>query len=446
MIRAAAGIFTTVILMFFLNSPAAAAGPASENQVIEKEIYSGPDETGAESPGDKTSDDGFLFEGLYKNIFLLRRDWDGTPGSDVRYLAGDMNRIRLSPEYRQGESLTVRFDLDTEAVFSNYRSAPAFAAMWIPSTYNEPFPGIYEISENSSPYSRVKLHRAYAKYSKGSLTATAGRQQIRFGSGRLWNPLDILNPVSPTAVEGADEQRGVDGLRADYFFDELTEMTAAWVPRLKKDSFSNGGFENHNSIARFKRAVNSFEAALIGGYISKRAAAGADISDTVFEGTLRGALIAFMPQRGKNFICAGAGYEYTFRNGIYFIMEYFYNGSSLGSDPMLKAEYYRSALYGADQSSSEILSNRFLTWNRHYGGAGTGYDFHPLVRGEAYFIADFEGRGLMFMPSVRYSALENLDIAGSVMSGAVFSGADNRSDFDDLSGSPLFMLSITGYF
>ena len=57
-------------------------------------------------------------------------------------------------------------------------------------------------------------------------TATIGRQQIRFGSGKLWNPLDILNPISPTFIEGGDDQKGTDAVKLDFFPDDKTEISS----------------------------------------------------------------------------------------------------------------------------------------------------------------------------------------------------------------------------
>jgi len=331
-------------------------------------------------------------------------------------------------------------------LLSNYKGTPAFSSLWIPDTYNEIYPAVTDSSEDDNPYFRAKIHRAYCIYTAGSLTATIGRQMVRFGTGRLWNPLDLMNPLDPTAIEGPDDQKGIDAVRGDWFFDELTEVTAAWAPGRRNDSISDAGAQDHNYAVRFKKVYRNFQPALLGGYISSRTAAGGDLAVIVLDGILRGALVAYYPDEGDPFYNSGGGYEYTFKNGLYFTAEYFYNSASLNSDANLQSEYLRSLQGGLDQASSEILSSRFITLNRHYSGTGLGYDVHPLVRADAYLIYDFEGKGLFTSISVKANLMENLNLTAGAMAGHVFSGSDKQSDFEDLESSPLFYGSLEFYF
>ena len=41
------------------------------------------------------------------------------------------------------------------------------------------------------------------------------------------------------------------------------------------------------------------------------------------------------PDHGASFITANAGYDYTFRNGLYCLLEYFYNGNALTNNKAL---------------------------------------------------------------------------------------------------------------
>ena len=392
----------------------------------------------------------FIFKGTFKSLFISTSGPDGTYDpltfkEKRQNLHAGINRIRLSPEYRT-DNLTVHLDGDIKMLLSNYTGTPAFSAQWVPYTYNELYPAMIDSSEKNNPYFRAEIHRAYCIYTAGSLTASIGRQMVRFGTGRLWNPLDLLNPLDPAAIEGPHDQRGIDAVRGDWFFDELTEVTAIWAPGRRNDSISDAGAKDHNYALRFKKVYRNFQPALLAGYISSRTAAGADLAVIVMEGILRGALVAYYPEHGDPFYTAGGGYEYTFKSGLYFTAEYFYNSASLNSDDELQAEYTRYIQEGMDQKSSTILSNRFITFNRHYSGTGLGYDVHPLVRSDAYLIYDFEGRGLFASISVTANLMENLNLTAGAMSSHIFSGTDKKSDFEDLESSPIFYGSIEFYF
>lgn len=392
----------------------------------------------------------FTFKGTVKSLFISTRAWDGTYDPvtferEERQLYTSLNRIRISPEYRT-RNLTLHLDLDGEMFFSNYMGTPAFSSLWIPDTYNELYPAMIDSSDNDNPYMKAEIHRAYCLYTAGSLTATIGRQQVRFGTGRLWNPLDLMNPLDPTAIEGPDDQRGIDAVRCDWFFDGLTEVTAVWAPGRRNDSVSEAGAGDHNYALRFKKIYGNFQPALLGGYISSRTAAGADLAVIVLGGILRGAVVAYYPEDGDPFYNSGGGYEYTFKNSLSITAEYFYNSASLNSNDELQNEYLSSIQDGQDQDSSQMLSNRFITLNRHYSGTGLGYDLHPLVRADAYLIYDFEGRGLFASFSLKINLMENLNLTAGAMAGHVFSGSDKKSDFEDLESAPLFYGSMEFYF
>ena len=61
----------------------------------------------------------------------------------------------------------------------------------------------------------LELYRGTIEYSTDRHLLVAGRQRIPFGVGRIWNPIDIFNPIDSTALEPG-ERRGVDGIRYEY--------------------------------------------------------------------------------------------------------------------------------------------------------------------------------------------------------------------------------------
>jgi hypothetical protein len=106
----------------------------------------------------------------------------------------------------------------------NYLKSPEFDGLLRPSDYNDLFKLSREPVYDEDLYYRTRIHRLYAKIAVGNLTITGGRQLVRFGSGRLWNPLDIMNPISPTALEGIEEQKGIDARRMEYYINATTEI------------------------------------------------------------------------------------------------------------------------------------------------------------------------------------------------------------------------------
>ena len=391
----------------------------------------------------------FELRGLYKNMFMFQRVKNYYEANlyprGSKNLATDLNRLRLSPEFRYAKNLVVHIDYDNEVIFSNYNKTKQFDSYWRPSGYNDFLQMNWDLAYRKEIYYRMKIHRAFAKMTLGDLTVTAGRQQIRFGSGRLWNPLDILNPVSPTFIEGAEDQKGTDAVKIDYFFDEKTELSLVYNPKRYNDDFNRLSPCHANSAVRFKTTIINFEIALLAGYISKRITGGTDITATVFDGLLRGSIVYARPDEGDTYIQAGAGYEYTFRNGVYFLMEYFYNENGLNYNGVMKNYFLESVVRGVDQSNYTRLSNQLITFNQHYAGLALGYDFHPLLRGELFTIYDFQGRGIFWTISLKYNMRQNTDLNAGLMMSEIF-GDQESSDFTTIHRQYIYFLSLVHYF
>ena len=400
-------------------------------------------------------EEGFLFKfsGKYNNLFILH-ETDNYRGDNLsspcnKKLISDLKRIRLSPELRYSDTLTIHIDYDNEIIMSSFNKSHEFDAYWRPSDYNDAADLTWEPKNTEDIFYRTKIHRAYAKFIIQKYTLTLGRQQVRFGSGKLWNPLDILNPIAPTFVEGAEEQKGTDAFRVDRYIGESTEITAVYSQKRYENSLRKTRLQNSNSLVRLKSTFslsgNTTDLALLGGWISNRWVCGTDIAAVLFDGMMRGSIIYSRPDDYSDFIQAGAGYEYTFTNGVSLLFEYFFNQSALNVDTELRQDYTNSLTTGTDQKNYIHLSNRFLTMNQHYAGIASGYDITPLLRGDLFIIVDFQGSGFFENISLKYNIFENLDLTASMMTGQV-SSAGRSSDFDEFSNHYLYYFSLSLYF
>lgn len=396
----------------------------------------------------------FTITGYFKNLFTYTRTDQYSEylftaeQNKKKRLVADLKRLRLSPEINISNWLHIRIDYDNEIITGSYLKSHEFDEYWRPSEYNDLFDLSCEPHYDEDMYYRTKVHRAFIKLIAGDLTATMGRQQVRFGSGRLWNPLDILNPISPTFVEGAEEQKGTDALRLEYYLTDRTEI--ALVVDQKRinndDAPEKLNSENSNIISRLKTTVVRTDIALLGGRVSRRKIGGTDISSILLDGILRGALLYSNPEEGKSFLQGSAGYEYNFSFGLYFLIEYFYNQNGLNFNEGLREAYLNSLVFGMNEDNYYKLSNQFLTFNQHYCGLVLGYDITSLLRVEIFAIYDFQGRGIFANPSLRYNALENLDLSLGYMQSHIFKNAAYASDFEYVKEYGFLHASLTWYF
>lgn len=363
-------------------------------------------------------------------------------------LIADVKRLRLSPEIDLSDYVHIRVDYDNEIITGSFLKSREFDAYWRDSGYNDLLDMTAEPVYDRDMLYRTKLHRAYAKIMAGDLTVTLGRQQIRFGSGRLWNPLDILNPVSPTFVEGAEEQKGTDALRLEYFLTSTAELSLIYdQKRMDNNSdLKKLNRKNSNVLGRVKLTVAETDIAALGGRVSERNVGGADIAAIFLDGLLRGSFLYSAPEQGDPFLQGSAGYEYNFRTGLYFLLEYFYNQNGLNYNDDLNRAYEESFYSGISEKNYNILSNQLITYNQHYSGIVLGYNITPLLRIECFSIYDYQGRGVFIMPSVKYNPFQNIDITIGTMLSKIFEGSQRESDFEYLEKYGYIFASLTLYF
>jgi len=397
----------------------------------------------------------FSIGGQFKNLFTYTEtdqyseyQFSFTERDKKKRLIADLKRIRLSPEINISDFLHIHVDYDNEIITGTYLKSLEFDQYWRPSEHNDLFDLSYESHYDKDVFYRTKVHRAFAKLVIGDITMTLGRQLIRFGSGKLWNPLDILNPISPTFVEGAEDQKGTDALRIEYYFSEKTELALVLDQKRidNNDDYSKLSSRNSNLVARFKTTIAETEIAALGGQIARRQIGGTDISTILLDGMLRGSVVYSKPETGESFIQGSAGYEYNFSFGLYFLIEYFYNENALNFNNELMAQYWESLISGINENNYYALSNNFLTFNQHYSGIALGYDFMPLLRGEVFAIYDFQGKSLFYNPALRYNAFENINVFIGFMKSYGIKDGKYTSDFEYLEKYSFLYASLVWYF
>jgi hypothetical protein len=425
--------FLIIFLLFVVILPSAAENKEGDELLDEKD--------------ELLEDTGWTFDlkGQFKNIFIYqeKENYYGKNmlTQETKKLYTNISRIRLSPELKYADNLILHIDYDNEMINSNYHKTNEFSAYWRSNQYNDLLDLSYELSYSENVFYRTKFHRAYLKMIISNLTLTAGRQQIRFGSGKLWNPLDILNPVNPTLVEGAEEQKGTDAIRADYYFGETTELSLVYDQKRYENDPQELKYTHSNSLARLKTSFGEHDIAVLGGRVAKRKTFGADFATIILDGILRGSIIYSKPQTEDSFLQAGAGYDYTFENSFSVLAEYFYNENSLNDNDDLKTIYTSNTGMTISQENYYVVANQFITYNKHYAGLALGYDFHPLLRGDVLFICDIQGKGMFVNPLLKLNVSDNIDLSFGALLAKTKEVSEKPSDFREYEKSPLCFVS-----
>lgn len=231
-------------------------------------------------------------------------------------------------------------------------------------------------------------YRAWVGVEDERGVARAGRQRIAWGTGKLWNPTDVLNPYDPTTVE-RDERRGVDALYARAGLGALGQAELAWAP--------GDAWVDHALLARGRANWAGWDGSLMGGKIPGSTASfvvGGDFAGALLEGTAHGEVAWFDPVVRAPYWKAGLGYDYSFVSGASLGVEVYHAGN--GAEDPLRYDF------------AALRAGREQGVARNYAGATFSKDLHTLLKLECASIVNADDGSTLAYPSLAWNAVSDL--------------------------------------
>ncbi len=303
-------------------------------------------------------------------------------------------RARLTVDADKGP-LKFHTDLDAQVAAGSFFRTTEFRLFG----YAPPKPWLdmeHTVSTGTTNGFGIGAYRAWIGVEDDRGVLRAGRQRIAWGSGKLWNPTDVLNPYDPTTVE-RDERRGVDALYARAGVGALGQAELVWAPH---DSWID-----HSLLARGRANWEGWDAALMGGKVPGSTASfvvGGDFAGAVLNGTFHGEVARFDPGVSAPYWKAGLGYDYNFASDTRwtwlkdsaFVFEVYHAGNGR-RDPR---RYDFAALRaGREQGVAQ-----------NYAGATFSKDLHTLVRFECAAVVNADDKSTLAYPSLAWNAVPDL--------------------------------------
>lgn len=343
-------------------------------------------------------------DGSYKNL-LIKSKTLPTPITPVgEYYTSDLNRLTLDMNLNIGKTVLIKTIYDNEVVTGSYLNTPEFNILkTIPEdTF---YDGTSTISDKPNTYWRHSLYRFYIQHKNNKATTIIGRQRIAWGQGRIWNPTDIFNPISPLALEG-NRRTGVDSINIDY-----SPFTVAGM-NIVHAQFHNDDREpelQRSTGVRLKYNIGSYDISVIGGKFRGEKIIGADFAGNLGGSGLRGEWTHTDGIGREDQTRAVLSFDHNFEGNIYFLIEYLFNDGNLG---------YLKNQQASNPSLINFQNGEITTVNKHFLATSLGYDITPLTRGSLTFITDIDGAEVFASPSINYSLSENSEW---VMGAQIFS-------------------------
>lgn len=317
--------------------------------------------------------------GYYKNLLLRSETW-----GHERYTL-DLNRLRLELKGQLSAALAFDLQYDNEVLLGSYLRTSQFQQQ-----KDQPPPQYWSAQANyvdrSSVYGVHRLYRAQLQMAFGDTDLRIGRQRVAWGTGRFWSPIDLLNPVSPVALE-REERLGVDAVIVEQKIGPLSRLAAVYAPSRLPGQDSKA-LQWHGN-------ARGLDFSFTGGRLRGDEMVGLDLAGQVGAAGVRGELSRMRPRIGSAFVRSLVGIDYVFANTLTFSVEFYRDGSGAAS----KAAYDFMAL---TSGSRQTLARRYL-------GLRAIYEITPLLKLNTDIVVNLHDSSRFIAPSLGYSICTNLD-------------------------------------
>ncbi len=300
----------------------------------------------------------------------------------------------------------------------------------------------YERGEYTFIYAdSIALDNVYLRMSWRLADLTVGKQQISYGTGYAWNPTDILNQKDQ--LDPTYEQTGHDAMRLDARITRNLNIMALYSPG-KNWKYSTlmgrikallGGYDvSFTALTTLWNTTDFYASDPQDTYLNylpveeTRNLLGFDIFGQLAGFGVWGEIGFNDMQYLDDFWEAIFGFDYTFRNGLYFLAEGYYNSEAPESSDEYTLTHWIRYLTGESktlgQAQAYIYSHYPLTDLITIGGSVIG-----CVSDESAAV----------VPQVNYSLFQNVELTAF---GNLFLGDEGTMYSKDMGNGGMLRLRV----
>lgn len=265
-----------------------------------------------------------------------------------------------------------------------------------------------------------RLDRVAVNWQRGNWDVTIGREAVSWGSGMVFQPMDLFSPFSPTVVD-RDYKAGDDLVKISRLLDNGHDLQLLYIAR-----------RNPTGEATADVASTALKWHGYAGPIEFEAAAGEHYGEPVYassvrfpigQGLMRADLVATRDNGGgwvySGILNADISHVIAERTA-YFFAEYFHNGWGVSQLP----ERIDTLPQGLTE---RLLRGEVFNLMRDYLALGASYEWHPLLSQTTTLITNLHDAssllqvGLSYVPgdkqTVQVGWIEPLGRAGDEFGG-----------------------------
>jgi len=320
---------------------------------------------------------------------------------DNKNLFLNLNRFRIRPVLNLWQGARVEIHHETNLLFSDI-SSPLLIN---PEKTNRQAVKLnWKLISNNNIILTHFIDRLYFKQSFENASLVIGRQNISWGSGRVWQPTDLFNPINP-ANFSKFEKDGADAVSLKYFFGSFTDLEMVCNFREVMSDI--------NFAARLRTNFNEFDVSVMSGKFDRRIVIGGDFAGNFFGAGIRGEALFSAGENDlkSNYVRLIFGLDYQFTSKLYCLIEYQFNGA--GTEDKEKYDFER------------LLKGEIQNLNKNYVITSANYLIHPLISLNLSLLSNLNDNSGYASLASAYSISDNLNFR---LGGVYFYGA-NKTEY-----------------
>ena len=322
----------------------------------------------------------------------LQRQLDATPAYDHNL------DVRLMWERSWGP---VALQIDHSTV---YVAGDSFAFQGAPGTTLEQTPRedsrrvmdlTWNIDRGDDHQLLHRIDRLALKFRAANWGVTVGRQAVSWGSGRVFQPMDLFNPFAPTAVD-RDYKAGDDLLLVERLFADGSDLQLLAVGRRDDEERFTG--QAGSLAAKWHTFLGEGELELLAARHIADQVYGATVRWPVKGALLRSDVVATRLRDGDWELSAVANIDYSLMWGernAYLFAEYFHSDFGVHELPdqiVMLPEALRLRLQRGE----------LFNLMRDYLAAGGSVEWHPLWNHSVTIIANLHDASTLLQTQVTF--------------------------------------------
>ncbi len=240
-----------------------------------------------------------------------------------------------------------------------------------------------------------RFDRLALQYRGSTWGITLGREAVSWGSGLVFQPMDLFSPFAPTTVD-RDFKAGDDLVMVDKLFADGSDLQVLGVAR--RDPDGDVTADAASAAVKWRKFIGSGELEVFGGKHYRDQVYGGSVRLPVRSAMLRTDLVATRLQGGDWRLSGIVNLDYSFDLGgrsAYVFAEYYHNGFGVTALP-------DSALNLPPALIARLARGEVFSVMRDYLALGGTLQWHPLWTQNLVLIGNLADGSTLMQSTVSY--------------------------------------------